>query len=452
MEAKDLVKLSVQVLQLMGTLYQAVEHIAFQVAEGTDVNKLKGEVAIGLQHLLQSLIKILPTEDVQVLIVLGSRILDEIEALNEQYVGGEPAILVSAKAFKENMYQILAPKLFGLVQQLEPGCLEEDVIQFLFEYFGDPSLGVVRNGMGLLCISQYTTKSFPLESYENTVEAFNTYEDLHTELMLNGKQMEKYIPVSEEYFDTCPICHGSGVPYYNAIQILKPAMYVPGYPATKLWMKCNDCENLWAYNFPKQVQNTQQTIVEADRSKYAQSVPVPPGLNMFSDILNRVAEYTSGRTMLEVGIGKGEMIATALEFGYEVDSVEIGRSSCESISNTLGVDIVCADFIYFETDKKYDILSMGDVVEHVSDPVFALKKAYDLLKSDGVLWLSTPNYESAFSRFRKFDDPMWCAPYHFTYFSHSGLLKILDEIGFEEKCYDVCKRYNGSMELILTKK
>jgi len=50
---------------------------------------------------------------------------------------------------------------------------------------------------------------------------------------------------------------------------------------------------------------------------------------------------------------------------------------------------------------------MGDVLEHVSEPVRALEKAYDMLAPDGILWLSTPNYESAFTRMRLNTSPIF---------------------------------------------
>ena len=83
--------------------------------------------------------------------------------------------------------------------------------------------------------------------------------------------------------------------------------------------------------------------------------------------------------------------------------------------------------------------------------VDALQKAYELLNDNSILWLSTPNFNSAFTRMRKFTDPMWNQKNHFTYFSYEGLEPFLKKVGFTIKRYDVSERYNGSMELILQK-
>ena len=58
---------------------------------------------------------------------------------------------------------------------------------------------------------------------------------------------------------------------------------------------------------------------------------------------------------------------------------------------------------------------MGDIIEHVTNPKAALKKAHSLLKETGVLWLSTSNYNSSFTRMMKLKDAMWkelnCTPF-----------------------------------------
>ena len=95
---------------------------------------------------------------------------------------------------------------------------------------------------------------------------------------------------------------------------------------------------------------------------------------------------------------------------------------------------------------------MGDIIEHVTDPVKALEKAKSLLEDDGILWLSTPNFESAFSKLHKFEDTMWKTSNHITYFSYQGFKDMAEKCGFSVEEYSVSRRYNGSMELILKKK
>ena len=99
----------------------------------------------------------------------------------------------------------------------------------------------------------------------------------------------------------------------------------------------------------------------------------------------------------------------------------------------------------------YSVITMGDVIEHVTDPEKALRKAHELLADDGVLWISTPNFKSSFSLLRKFKDVMWSIANHITYFSYDGMKALAEKCGFKVVDYKVSDHYNGSMELILVK-
>lgn len=170
---------------------------------------------------------------------------------------------------------------------------------------------------------------------------------------------------------------------------------------------------------------------------------------------SRLIEFKSfaagGKNLLEVGAGTGELIATALEMKFDVEAIEISRRLANRLQNLFHMDIHCTDFLKFETDKKYDIVTMGDVIEHVTKPREALEKAHSLLKDSGVLWIATPYFESGFSRMLQDNDPMWREPYHISYFSYDIFKKMLEETGFEVVDYAVSQRYNGSMELFAKK-
>ena len=132
--------------------------------------------------------------------------------------------------------------------------------------------------------------------------------------------------------------------------------------------------------------------------------------------------------------------------------MKIVEGLAQKASDILGIPIWRADFLEFETDERYDIITIGDVIEHVADPQALLDRAYQLLKPDGALWLSTPNYESSWTRMMKFSDAMWCEITHVTWFSRATVERLLSEHGFELREYAVSARYNGSMEIVAVKK
>jgi len=102
-------------------------------------------------------------------------------------------------------------------------------------------------------------------------------------------------------------------------------------------------------------------------------------------------------------------------------------------------------------DKKWDVIIMGDVLEHVSDPVQAINKAADMMGNEGALWISTPNFESAFSYAAGHNDVMRRQQYHVNYFSRDSLYSLFAKVGLAPVDYQISQHYNGSMEVIAVK-
>ena len=116
-----------------------------------------------------------------------------------------------------------------------------------------------------------------------------------------------------------------------------------------------------------------------------------------------------------------------------------------------GLNAEICDFDVFESNKKYNVIFMGDVIEHVPDPVKSMGKVYDLLKDDGVLWLSTPNFQSSFSVANGHNDPMRLEASHKNCFSKDSMYKLLERFNFTPVNYRISAHYNGSMEIICKK-
>lgn len=277
--------------------------------------------------------------------------------------------------------------------------------------------------------------------------------------LLSGENMPhpgyQFQTSRQKTFERCPICGGGGTPYYSALAYRMADFTAPHLPV-KLWMRCASCGNLYTWKYPEELLAGPENpgYRYPDPLLYRETVGETSAsiLSIWSDILNSLRTYTKGGTLLEVGVGHGELIAVAQEMGYDVDAVEIVTSMAQRTSTMLNLPVWNGDFLEYETDKTYSVIIMGDVIEHVTAPKKALERAYCLLQEDGVLWLSTPNFESAYSRIRKFEDPMWCEPYHITYFSYRGLRNLVEQCGFQVEKYHTSARYNGSMELILTKR
>lgn len=302
---------------------------------------------------------------------------------------------------------------------------------------------------GLYACAQHLSENAPMRCYELTEQAFTLNPKLADVLGIPYCYTK---PASEDDLTkTCPFC-GSGkerlTPHYCSPQIMK-AGKKHAFPPAKLWIKCNECENYFTYRFPK----SRTSLINGHYTKKdGDALENKFSLSHYGALFDQFRKLASGNDYLEIGVGTGEMLAVAQEYGYQVDAVEICREDCERISSILNIDISWCDVLDYETDKQYDVIVMGDVLEHVIHPVRLLEKAKHMLKQEGILWISTPNYNSAYARMQKFSHCMWHELNHYTYVSYESLKRLLETMQMEVVHYAISSRYIGSMELIIRRR
>lgn len=103
---------------------------------------------------------------------------------------------------------------------------------------------------------------------------------------------------------------------------------------------------------------------------------------------------------LEVGPGHGLFLNKALEFirpTAGVTAVDISPTSIAITRSIIShfrpdrtaVDYIADDFLAFGSDRPFDFITMGEVLEHVSHPDRFLAKVRDLLNPNGRAFIST---------------------------------------------------------------
>lgn len=117
---------------------------------------------------------------------------------------------------------------------------------------------------------------------------------------------------------------------------------------------------------------------------------------LFKERLDEIKSFLKNKSdieLLDIGCGNGAFLDTA-KSQFNVEGVEISQQLAELTYNRINVPIHNIDFVYFVSDKKYDVITMYDFIEHTSNPSNILKKAYSLLSDEGIIVVYTPNYES----------------------------------------------------------
>lgn len=100
------------------------------------------------------------------------------------------------------------------------------------------------------------------------------------------------------------------------------------------------------------------------------------------------------RAILDVGCGDGLLFDRLLELGSTVEGVE-ADATLVSPSGPHRHRITVGSFdSTFQPGKRYSLILMLDVLEHLSDPTAALRHAVGLLDGDGIFLATVPAFMS----------------------------------------------------------
>jgi SAM-dependent methyltransferase len=106
------------------------------------------------------------------------------------------------------------------------------------------------------------------------------------------------------------------------------------------------------------------------------------------------------------------------------------NASAEAGARASGHDFVLSRIEDFNDPRRFDLITMLNLIEHVRHPVQVLAKARDCLAENGVLLIKTPNCDSLDARlFRKTYWGGLHSPRHWVLFTPEGFRRAANEAG-----------------------
>jgi len=138
-----------------------------------------------------------------------------------------------------------------------------------------------------------------------------------------------------------------------------------------------------------------------------------------------------GERVLEVGVGRGNLLVSLQDAGYQVDGLDLSDAVWDAVQSRYGVPVRCSTLeAYAEATPRstYNAVIMCHVLEHIEALSPALRAVKGLLKEDGILYLAVPNV-AAWNAYL----PGWSSyePYHLHYFCPKSLRRILESASFD---------------------
>ena len=144
-----------------------------------------------------------------------------------------------------------------------------------------------------------------------------------------------------------------------------------------------------------------------------------------------------GRSLLDVGSGPGLFLKKGQELGWIVKGIEPSTQAAEYSREVLKLDIE-ENFLDANLAKnlgQFDVVNLGEVIEHLSDPTEMLQIVNSMLHNGGLISIIAPNDFNPFQLLLEnscdYDPWSIAPPHHLNYFDKESLSKLLDRCGFE---------------------
>ena len=184
-------------------------------------------------------------------------------------------------------------------------------------------------------------------------------------------------------------------------------------------------QNNKAY-YKKKYNNDEQTYINSKIKQKYQNI-------------NRLRKSKLVGKVLDIGCGKCEFISFFKKKGWEVTGIEQSEYSLNNKSIKNSVLIGNANEIIkrlIKQNKKYDLISLNNVLEHLLDPVIIINLIKKLLKKNAILSINIPNDESLFQKFliknKIVKRNYWVAyPDHINYFNIKSFEYFINQLGLK---------------------
>jgi len=155
-------------------------------------------------------------------------------------------------------------------------------------------------------------------------------------------------------------------------------------------------------------------------------------------LLRKILRDIPGETVsaLDIGGGTGwqlnlvRKIDSRINFTQVVDIAD--KAECQAKQH--GHEYFQGRVEDFKTDRKFDLILMLNLIEHVDNPLAVLKQVRGLLSTHGTALLKTPNFDSLDARiFRHANWSGYHCPRHWVLFSKESFKKTAAKAGLGVK-------------------
>jgi SAM-dependent methyltransferase len=211
-------------------------------------------------------------------------------------------------------------------------------------------------------------------------------------------------------------------------------------------MLCGNCKN--AFTYPRPV------LPDYSKDDFQARNGDTQELTLFEDLPVEIHEsyntqlelieenLPDGSTVLEIGGGEGIFLELVKSRGFDVELIEPSVTAANRAKKR-GLTVYNGYFQNSLLKKKYSLICLGHVLEHIDNPIAAVDAMKESLVPNGFILLTQTNFKGFMPRFLKEKWYAWVPDQHFTHFSLDGLKYIAERSSLTIKGYRYSRLVHG---------
>lgn len=153
-----------------------------------------------------------------------------------------------------------------------------------------------------------------------------------------------------------------------------------------------------------------------------------------ADLLGRSSRGTGSGRLLDIGCGFGDFVALMRERGWSAEGVDPSPVVTAAAARR-GIPVRTGTLEEFDAPPgRFEAVTMFYVLEHLADPMGALRKVFRLLSPGGMLLVRVPHTTPVVRMLGPagIGASLYDPPFHLYDFSPAVLRRMLEETGFVE--------------------
>ncbi|TAD99071.1 MAG: methyltransferase domain-containing protein [Bacteroidetes bacterium] len=192
--------------------------------------------------------------------------------------------------------------------------------------------------------------------------------------------------------------------------------------------KCNSCGFVFCSKIP-----TQSELI-AHYNGYSRQDDISPiTIKRYEELLENFEKYRKTNRIIDIGCGNGHFLKVAQKKGWQVYGTEFTDEAikkCEEKNIQMQQGIL--NPANYEADF-FDIITSFEVLEHINNPIEEVKNFKQILRKNGLIYLTTPNFDSLSRLYLKQSWTVIEYPEHLSYYTVKTLKQLFENQGFKTK-------------------